>query len=169
MKYYSKFLDIIQLIFKWVITIAMLAFTTIIIVSVFCRYVLQNSLTWAEQISRFLFVWVIMLGIPIIYRDKLATNLDLVTEHFPPVVQQIVAIVMDILVGVFAVYYGYGGLRYTLKAGANIFQGLNIPSGYIYASEVACGGVLLLCVIESVINRSAGLAGYLRKRKEEAQ
>lgn len=153
MKYYSKALDGIQFLCKWLMIISMFLFTTIIIVSVFCRYVLQNSLTWAEQVSRFLFVWVIMLGIPIIYREKIATNLDLVTELFPPVLQKIVAILMDCMVGGFAAFYGYAGLRYTIKAGKNIFQGLNIPSGYIYASEVICGAFLLLCAIESILKR----------------
>ena len=153
MKYYSKMLDAIQFVCKWLMIIAMFLFTTVIIVSVFCRYVLQNSLTWAEQVSRFLFVWVIMMGIPIIYREKIATNLDLVTEHFPPIVQKLVAILMDALVGGFAAFYGYAGLRYTLKAGKNIFQGLNIPAGYIYASEVVCGAFLLLCAIESMLKR----------------
>lgn len=153
MKYYSKMLDCIQFVCKWLMIISMFFFSLIIIISVFCRYVLQNSLTWAEQVSRFLFVWVIMMGIPIIYREKIATTLDLVTEHFPPVVQKLVAILMDVMVGGFAAFYGYAGLRYTLKAGANIFQGLNIPAGYIYASEVICGAFLLLCAIESVIKR----------------
>ncbi len=153
MKVFSKILDIIQVVFKWIMIAAMFIFTVVIIVSVFCRYVLANSLTWSEQVSRFLFVWMIMLGIPILYRTKLATNLDLVIEHFPPVLQAVTAIVMDLIVGAFAVYFGYGGLRYTIKAGANIFQGLNIPTGYIYASEIACGGMLLLCAIESAVYR----------------
>jgi TRAP-type C4-dicarboxylate transport system permease small subunit len=153
LKVFSKVLDFVQAVFKWIIIVAMFTFTVVIIVSVFCRYVLENSLTWSEQVSRFLFVWVIMLGIPILYRTKLATNLDLVVEHFPPKLQAVTAIAMDIIVGILAVYYGYGGLRYTLKAGANIFQGLNIPTAYIYISEVACGAMLLLCTIESVIYR----------------
>ena len=153
MKVFSKILDIIQVVFKWIMIAAMFIFTVVIIVSVFCRYVLANSLTWSEQVSRFLFVWMIMLGIPILYRTKLATNLDLVIEHFPPVLQAVTAIVMDLIVGAFAAYLGYGGLRYTIKAGANIFQGLNIPTGYIYASEIACGGMLLLCAIESAVYR----------------
>ena len=153
MKYYSKMLDGIEFVCKWLMIISLFFFSLIIIVSVFCRYVLQNSLTWAEQVSRFLFVWVIMMVIPIIYREKIATNLDLVTEHFPPVVQKVIAILMDMIVGGFAAFYGYAGLRYTLKAGRNIFQGLNIPAGYIYVSEVICGAFLLLCAIESILNR----------------
>ncbi len=166
LKYYSKVLDGIQAVCKWIMIVSMFAFTAVIIVSVFFRYVLENSLTWSEQVSRFLFVWVIMLGIPIIYREKIATDLDLVTEHFPPIIRQVVAILMDILIGVFAVYYGNAGLRYTIKAGKNIFQGLNIPSGYIYASEVACGAILLLFVFERIGERIGEIGNIAKSRKE---
>lgn len=157
MKLYSKILDAIQAIFKWVIIFAMAAFTIIIIVSVFYRYVLTDPITWAEQAARFLFVWVIMLGIPVYYRMRLATNFDLVVEKIPPVPRKIIAIIMDVMVGLFAVYYGYSGLSYTITAGRSIFQGLGLPSGCIYISEVVCSAYLLLCVIETVINQVEAL------------
>lgn len=157
MKYYSKFLDIAQLVFKWVIVVMMAAFVGIIYVSVFFRYLLTMPITWSEQAARFLFVWTIMLGIPMYYRSKLATNFDLVVEKLPANIKAVVSIVMDVLVGFFACYYGYAGLKYTIKAGSSIFQGLNIPTGAIYISEVVCGVFLALCVIEAVITKLSDL------------
>lgn len=168
MKYYSKALDWIQTVFKWAMIVSMFTFTVVIIVSVFYRYVLENSLTWSEQVARFLFVWVIMMGVPVIYRDKTATYLDLLVDLFPPVPKQITAIVMDVLIAVFGGFYGYCGLRYTIKAGATIFQGLNIPAGYIYASEVVCGVAVVLVAIESIYYRSKGLADTLKGKEADA-
>jgi TRAP-type C4-dicarboxylate transport system permease small subunit len=167
MKYYSKFLDFIQFVFKWAMIIAMFTFTAVIIVSVFYRYVLENSLTWSEQVARFLFVWVIMMGVPVIYRDKTATYLDLLVDLFPPVPKQITAIIMDILIAIFGGFYGYCGLRYTIKAGATIFQGLNIPAGYIYASEIVCGVVVVLVAIESIYYSSKGLVDTIKGKEAE--
>lgn len=168
MKYYSKALDWMQTVFKWAMIASMFTFTVVIIVSVFYRYVLENSLTWSEQVARFLFVWVIMMGVPVIYRDKTATYLDLLVDLFPPVPKQITAIVMDVLIAVFGGFYAYCGLRYTLKAGATIFQGLNIPSGYIYASEVVCGVAVVLVAIESIYYRSKTLAGTIKGKEADA-
>lgn len=167
MKYYSKFLDIVQLVCKWLIVAMMAGFVSIIIVAVFFRYVLTDPITWSEQAARFLFVWTIMLGIPMYYRSKLATNFDLIVVKFPPLLRELTAILMDLMVGFFACYYGYAGLKYTMKAGNTIFQGLDIPTGAIYISEVVCGGLLLLCVIESVINRICGLAGGKKEKAGE--
>jgi len=168
-KYYSDFLDIIQVIFKWLIIAMMAAFVSIIIISVFFRYVLTNPITWSEQAARFLFVWTIMLGIPMYYRSKLATNFDLIVEKFPYLLKTIVSIVMDLTAGFFACYYGYAGLKYSIQAGNTIFQGLNIPTGTIYVSEVVCGAVLLLCVIESVILKTRALIGNNGRKEMESQ
>ncbi len=165
MKYYSKFLDIVQLVCKWLVIAMMAGFVTIVIVAVFFRYVLVDPITWSEQAARFLFVWTIMLGIPMYYRSKLATNFDLITEKFPPAIKDVTGIVMDIMVGFFACYYGYAGLKYTVKAGKTIFQGLDIPTGAIYISEVVCGSLLLLCVIEAVCGKLSKFFGS-GKRKE---
>lgn len=153
MQLYSKFLDIIQKIYKILMIIAMAVLTVTIIASVIWRYVLENPIVWAEQLSRFMFVWAIMLGIPIYYREGLATCLDLLVEKFPDGLEKIVNIVMNICVGLFGVFYGYASWLYIVQSGATKFQGLGCPSGVVYASELVCSVFLVLCVIETVIKK----------------
>ena len=153
MQLYSKFLDIIQKIYKILMIIAMAVLTVTIIASVIWRYVLENPIVWAEQLSSFLFVWAIMLGIPIYYREGLATCLDLLVEKFPDGLEKIVNIVMNICVGLFGVFYGYASWLYIVQSGATKFQGLGCPSGVVYASELVCSVFLVLCVIETVIKK----------------
>lgn len=153
MHLYSKFLDIIQKIYKILMIIAMAVLTVTIIASVIWRYVLGNPIVWAEQLSRFMFVWAIMLGIPIYYREGLATCLDLLVEKFPDGLKKIVNIVMNICVGLFGIFYGYASWLYIVQSGATKFQGLGCPSGVVYASELVCSVFLVLCVIETVIKK----------------
>lgn len=153
MQLYSKFLDIIQKIYKILMIIAMAVLTVTIIASVIWRYVLENPIVWAEQLSRFMFVWAIMFGIPIYYREGLATCLDLLVEKFPDGLEKIVNIVMNICVGLFGVFYGYASWLYIVQSGATKFQGLGCPSGVVYASELVCSVFLVLCVIETVIKK----------------
>ncbi len=42
--------------------------TLIVAVQVFCRYVLNNSLFWAEELSRYLLAWLTFLGASVAYR-----------------------------------------------------------------------------------------------------
>lgn len=153
MKYFSKLLDGIQKVYKFLIIVAMAIFTVVIILSVIWRYALGNPITWSEQLCRFMFVWAIMLGIPIYYREGLATYLDLLVEKFPEGIKKTVSIIMDILVVLFGAFYGYSSLLYIMQAGATKFQGLGLPSGFVYASELACSIFLVLCAIESILKK----------------
>lgn len=150
---YSKFLDGIQKVYKALMILMMGVFTVVIICSVFWRYVLENPITWAEQVCRFCFVYTIMLGIPVYYRAGLATYLDLVVDKFPEGIRTAISILMDIFVGLFGVYYGYSSYLYIAQSGATKFQGLGIPSGYVYASELLASVFLVLCAIEAVMRK----------------
>lgn len=37
---------------------------------VFCRYILDSSLSWSEELMRFLYVWIVMIGINLGIRHK---------------------------------------------------------------------------------------------------
>lgn len=164
MRVYSKFLDIIQKIYKVFMVAAMAVLTVTIIASVIWRYVLGDPIVWAEQLSRFMFVWAIMLGIPIYYREGLATCLDLLVEKFPDGLKKTVNIAMNVCVGLFAAFYGYASCLYIVQSGSTKFQGLGCPSGVVYASELACSIFLFLCVVETVAGKVVEFSG--KKIKE---
>ena len=39
--------------------------TVVVFIQVIMRYVVQDALAWSEELSRYLFVWLIYLGIPL--------------------------------------------------------------------------------------------------------
>ncbi len=153
MRKYSKLLDIVQKIYKVLIIIAMAILSVTIIVSVFWRYVLDNPIVWTEQLARFMFVWAIMLGIPVYYRNGLATYLDLVVDKLAEKTRKIVSIAMDACVGLFGIFYGYASLIYIIQSGSTKFQGLGCPSGVVYASELACSIFLVMCAVEFILKK----------------
>ncbi|MBU2511298.1 TRAP transporter small permease [bacterium] len=49
----------------------------IVLIQVFFRYVLNNSLTWPEETARFMMVWMTFLAAPIAYRIGANVSLDM--------------------------------------------------------------------------------------------
>jgi TRAP-type C4-dicarboxylate transport system permease small subunit len=45
-----------------VLNISVTAIFVIIVVSVFCRYVLRDALTWSEEVAKFTLVWMCFIG-----------------------------------------------------------------------------------------------------------
>lgn len=61
-----------QKLLLWLISAALLIMMCVILVQVFTRYVIFYSLPWSEELSRYLFVFIVIIGINIaVTQDKL--------------------------------------------------------------------------------------------------
>jgi TRAP-type C4-dicarboxylate transport system permease small subunit len=80
--------------------IAVLAIgVTIVLLSlqVFFRYVLNASLTWSEEVSRFTYVWFVYLGVSIAIRSKEHVRVVAHLKYFFPKFYQNVLVFADII------------------------------------------------------------------------
>ena len=50
----------------------------------FCRYVLNNSLSWPEEMAKFAFVWFVFLGAAMVTRRSRHIVIDLVPRSLGP-------------------------------------------------------------------------------------
>ena len=60
MKPDSPFRKAINAIEVWVSVFAMLLLILVVSIQVFCRYVLQDSLAWTEELARYLVIWSVL-------------------------------------------------------------------------------------------------------------
>jgi TRAP-type C4-dicarboxylate transport system permease small subunit len=65
------------------IIVLMSAMVAIVSAEVFCRYVLRNSIGWADEVSRLAFVASIFLAIPLGIRTRSHIGIELVTARLP--------------------------------------------------------------------------------------
>ena len=63
--------------------LALALMVAIILVQVFCRYVLNNALPWPEEASRFLMLWMTGLAAPAIYRQGGFVAIDMLDTALP--------------------------------------------------------------------------------------
>ncbi len=151
MKKVSKILDIICEIYRVICIALMSAFIVIVLISIFFRYVLNNSIMWSEQVCRYLFVWMIMLGAPVVFRKRVDVSFDLIVKQLPQKVQDIIRIFMDIGVAFLGVFMGWQGQQYSIAYGTKILAGIEIPQWMMYISQPICGYTLALFCIEAII------------------
>ena len=58
----AKFEQALSRTERWVMIALMVVLTVVTFLQVFTRYVLNNPLFWTEELSRFLFIYVCMIG-----------------------------------------------------------------------------------------------------------
>lgn len=86
---YSKLLSRIIRLIEYILMVLLGVALIIITLQVFFRYILHNPLSWSEQTARCLFIWMIMLAVPVLFYRKGAVAFDLLVDMLPRRAQDI--------------------------------------------------------------------------------
>jgi C4-dicarboxylate transporter DctQ subunit len=124
---------------------AMIALILVIIVAIFAqviwRYALNNPLIWPEEVARYSFIWVVMLGTPLLIRSGESLVVDIllisVSARTSRMLQVIATIAIAPLLGIL-IYYGIGMMN--LVHGERMAS-TGLPMAVLFLSAPV-GGVL---------------------------
>lgn len=89
---------------RWLMFLLLAGMTLVLGIQVFFRFVLNNSLTWSEELARFMFIWSTFLSIGFCLKEGISLKIDTLITLFPQKVQAAVLLVGDILMAVFFLY-----------------------------------------------------------------
>lgn len=133
----------------------MSAMTLVTFVQVVMRKVFNNSLSWSEELARYIFIWLIYIGISYGCKLRKHIKIDAALNLFPKKARPYIVILGDILFIAFAVYIAYTGVTYSLSQMqyGMCSPALKIPMEYIYMSTVVGFGLAFIREIQTVIYR----------------
>lgn len=128
---------------RWALIALLAAMAVIIFTNVTLRYLTNQSIEWAEEVSRHMMIWLTFLGAgPVLrYGGHIAVeNLqDSMPKKMAIAVRALVALLLFAFFG-FMIWYGW---LYMNRAMFQLTAVTQIPFGYIYAA-MPVGGVLLV-------------------------
>lgn len=129
--------------------------TIIIFVQVIARYVLRNSLSWSEELARYLFIWIIYLGIS--YGCKLMKHIkiDACMSLFPKKARKYIELTGILIFLLFAIYVAVTGFDLTMKQIPlnRKSPAMGLPMQYIYAAPAAGMALSAVRLIQAMVNQ----------------
>lgn len=84
--------------------ILMSAATLIIVIQVIMRYLFKNSLSWSEEMARYLFVWMTFISISYGIKMRKHVKIEAALSLFPKSIRPLVVIIGDIFSLVWCVF-----------------------------------------------------------------
>jgi TRAP-type C4-dicarboxylate transport system permease small subunit len=150
----NRFDEILAQVNDIATSLLFIAMLITVIGSVVLRYVFGFSYRWSDELARYLFIYIVFLGIPIAFRENIHAAIKYFTSKFFSRVKFALHVFCDILIGLTTIYIGY----YTIimiqgRLGKTLSSGLKIPMGYIYISVLICIGLLLIEIIQRFFTR----------------
>jgi len=160
-------LDKVVWVLEKIVMILLGVAIVIIAFQVFFRYVLDSPLWWSEQTARCLFVWMMMLSVPVIFHRKGAVAFDLIVEMLPVKSREIIHILVQCVIMLFSVSYCYYGIQLCIETGDRIISGIEIPQNLMYAAAPVAMFLLTLVILEQMAQEVKALLGKQREEVEK--
>ena len=153
----KRLLDVAERGYRLLLTVMAIILFLVVGASVFTRYFLNSSLGWADELSRFIFIWISFLGAAYAYAYDEHLGLDFLVERIRPAkLQTLVRLFGDIAIGaVLLVITIYG--RIVADSATNLSPALYIPMKWIYMIVPATGALMVVLNVVKILGRLAAL------------
>ena len=143
-----------------VICIAFVGIMTILVTwQVFTRYALKSPSTFTEQLSKYMFVWLVLLGSAYVFGKREHMSMEFIKDKFKGRVRVTVDIVIELIIMGFAIgILVYGGYKNTLLTMTQQDSALPIKIGLVYAMLPISGVITAFYSICNIISFSKGFS-----------
>lgn len=143
----KKIINCIDEYLEEIILVFLLAAMAVIMgIQVFCRYALSMSLTWSEELTRYLFIWAGFLSVSYCTKKCISIKIEQFVALFPKrgkalfkVVNHTIELVLFLYLIPFAWKYFYSAIET-----GQVSSALGIPMYYVQAAPLA--GFILVAI-----------------------
>lgn len=150
MKSIRKTADVLVKVLEHILWVLLTVAVICVILQVFSRYVLGNSFTWTEQAARYLFIWMVMLGVPVAYHRKIFLNFDMIQNAMPEKARYVLDVVIKVATMIFSCYYFVASLQLVIQTMGRTTSGFKVPFWALYGAQpIFC--ILLFIVMGALL------------------
>ena len=125
---------------EFLMVIFLIAMTLIMGIQVFSRYILGMSLSWSEEITRYLFIWSAFLSVSLCTRKCISIKIDQFIQLFPrrgKSIWKVLNLTVEFVFFVYLIPYSFIYLKNTIESG-QVSPACGIPMYYVQAAPFVC-------------------------------
>lgn len=111
--------------------------------AVFFRYVVNDSIVWAEELARYLFVWITFLGAALGVGRNVHIGVDFFSSRLHGRMQHLLALATYLAIAIFLVVLFYCGMELSLFGLRSSSMLLGVPMFFVYIA-VPIGSFVML-------------------------
>jgi TRAP-type C4-dicarboxylate transport system permease small subunit len=147
----EKIFDIFEKGVTFILQVLLTVIISIVFYSIVMRYVFSYPPAWAEELSRFIFIWMLMLGAFVVTRDQSHIEFTIVVERLPKKVKTVLWHFTRLCMLAFCWVLFQQGIRiYPIVAEA-ASPTFAISMGWIYVAIPVSGFLMMVVIVEKMI------------------
>lgn len=129
------------------IAICLSCMASFVFANVILRYFFHSAITWAEEASRYLFIWLIFLGAIIAFRENVHLGVDTLVLKLSPKNRRRLFIFNNALLAITMGLCADGAWKLVLLTYTQVSAALRLPLCYVYAAGLVCSVAMVLIAL----------------------
>lgn len=154
----NKVFSYLEKFLSFLIVVLISIMVIFIFSQVVARFILNMPLSWTEEISRHIMIWMAFIATSVAYRHGAHLSIDLLATSLKPKARLVLRIFFLVIIIGFLVFMVRYGIELTQKTVNQRSSSLQYRMSYVYLVVPTSGVIMIIFSIEKIIN--------LLKRKE---
>jgi len=125
--------------------------TIIIIIQVFLRYLFLYSLSWSEEVARYLMIWASFLGASLAVKYGLHIGVEYILTRVSPGSKRAMILLGKVCMLLFLIFFTVGGLQVAWALRDQDSPALLFSMFYAYLSAPVGGVFMIIQLLNSII------------------
>jgi TRAP-type C4-dicarboxylate transport system permease small subunit len=147
----------LQRLTAWLVVALAAAMTVSVLLGVFFRYVLNDSLSWSEELARYCLIWMSWLGASLALRRGGHIAVEFAIDALPPKARRIVVLGGECLTLAFLLIVLWYGIKATGNVARQSTIALGVSMAGPYASVPAGAALLIYNLLVTMVSTKARL------------
>lgn len=155
---------------KFVIALFLSLMALFVFGNVILRYFFNSGITWSEEVSRFLFIWLIFLGAILALKDNEHLGVDSLVKKLPVKGKKIVYVLSNLMMLATLVLVFDGSWKLTMLNVDQSAPATGLPYAYIYCSGLVmsvCMALILLSNLYRVLFKKMSIDDFSMTTESE--
>ena len=131
---------------EFIMVILLIAMSIIMGIQIICRYLFSASLSWSEEITRYLFIWSAFFSVSLCTKKCISIKIDQFIRMFSlrgKALFKVLNLTIEFIFFVYMIPYAYRYLLATIESG-QVSPACGIPMYYVQSAPLVC---FTLCAI----------------------
>ena len=135
---------------EFIMVVLLIAMSVIMGIQIFCRYILGASLSWSEEITRYLFIWSAFFSVSLCTKKCISIKIDQFIRNLKPRKKasvKVLNLTVEFIFFVYLIPFAYRYLMATIESG-QVSPACGIPMYYVQSAPLVCFALCAIRILE---------------------
>lgn len=129
-----KTLNVFRKIQDWIVIIGLGLMAIITVYAVFNRFIFRQALSWSEEATRYIFIWVSLLGASIGVEQNNHANVSVFVDLLPKGIRKHAYAIANVLSALFCIAMVYTGIQLVAAQSHQVSAAMRVNMAYVYTA-----------------------------------